>query len=258
MKETNNSLNYHLENKVICVTGANGFIGKKLVSELSKIKCQIKILTRKENLSSHKKIEVFIGDLIDPNISLLEFLKNCDILYHCAGEINDENKMSLLHVNGTQKLLDSISNNSGKKIHWIQLSSCGAYGPPNDNEIEVERLVNEKSKHNPSNKYEVTKTKSDELIMNSSSVDLIYTILRPSNVIGAEMKNKSIFKLIKWINSGFFFFIGKKDSVCTFIHVNDVVRAMMIIPFNQNSKNEIFNISYDCTWEDLIKRYQIN
>ena len=236
------------------MTGANGFIGKKLVSELSKIKCQIKILTRKENLSSHKKIEVFIGDLIDPNISLLEFLKNCDILYHCAGEINDENKMSLLHVNGTQKLLDSISNNSGKKIHWIQLSSCGAYGPPNDNEIEVERLVNEKSKHNPSNKYEVTKTKSDELIMNSSSVDLIYTILRPSNVIGAEMKNKSIFKLIKWINSGFFFFIGKKDSVCTFIHVNDVVRAMMIIPFNQNSKNEIFNISYDCTWEDLIKK----
>ena len=115
MKETNNALNYHLENKVICVTGANGFIGKKLVSELSKIKCQIKILTRKENLSFNKKIEVFIGDLIDPNISLLGFLKNCDILYHCAGEINDENKMSLLHVNGTQKLLDSISNNSEKK-----------------------------------------------------------------------------------------------------------------------------------------------
>ena len=66
------------------------------------------------------------------------------------------------------------------------------------------------------------------------------------------MTNQSIRKLIKLVNSGHFFFIGKKDAIATYIHVDDVANAMILIASNSKSKNEIFNLSNDCTWDALI------
>jgi nucleoside-diphosphate-sugar epimerase len=257
MKKFDNTSNGNLEDKVICITGANGFIGKNLILKLINSKCQIRVLTRKKNLQFEKGIEVFIGDLNDPNLSLKNFLKNCDILYHCAGEINDERKMSSLHINGTQKLIDNIDQKTKKRLHWIQLSSCGAYGPPDINDIECERVITETSNSNPSNEYERTKIKSDEVVIKSSSNKFFYTILRPTNVIGPGMTNQSVFKLIKLVNSGMFFYIGKKEAICTFVHVEDVVKALLLIPIEKNSLNETFNISYDCTWKNLIEEISL-
>jgi nucleoside-diphosphate-sugar epimerase len=247
--------NFNLNEKIICVTGGNGFIGKKLIEELSKIKCRIKILTRKKDSKFTNNLEIFIGDLTDPDLSLAKFLDGCDVLFHCAGEINDEVRMNLLHINGTQKLISSVKNEiklSKKMIHWVQLSSCGAYGPPPNNNIEIKREITETSNTNPINEYEKTKTKSDELVISSSVNNFSYTILRPSNVIGASMTNQSIRKLIKLVNSGHFFFIGKKDAIATYIHVNDVAKAMILIANNSKSRNETFNLSNDCSWEALI------
>ena len=250
-----------LQKKIICITGGKGFIGRQLINKLNKSNCQIRALTRNKNNNFPRNINIFIGDLTDPNFSLTKFLKNCDILYNCAGEINDEKKMDALHINGTQKLINAVKQEakiSKKKLHWIQLSSCGAYGPPNYSEIETERLITETSKTRPTNKYERTKTKADEMVMKSSYNNFYYTILRPSNVIGITMTNQSIRKLIKLINSKYFFFIGKKDSISTFIHVDDVVRALILISINLKSRDEIFNLSSDCTWEALIKQISSN
>lgn len=258
MNDTEYLLDYqNLEKKVICVTGGNGFIGKKLIEEFSKIGCRVRTITRKKNTIFPRNVDVFVGDLTDVNLSLKKFIQDCDILYHCAGEINFEKQMSLLHINGTQKLIQAVENeikSTQKKIHWIQLSSCGAYGPPKNNDVEIKRIITESSETNPANEYERTKTKSDEMLIESSNNNFEYTILRPSNVIGPSMTNQSVHKLIKLVNSGYFFFIGKKDATCTYVHVDDVVKAMIIISCNPNSKNEIFNISYDCNWEALLKK----
>ena len=81
---------------------------------------------------------------------------------------------------------------------------------------------------------------------------IIYTIVRPANVIGPGMHNHSFNKLIKLIGSNFFFFIGKKDSIANYVHVDDVVQLLIIASENQRSQNQIFNISCDCNWADLI------
>jgi nucleoside-diphosphate-sugar epimerase len=189
-------------------------------------------------------------------VPLRNFFKNCDILFNCAGEISNPEKMRLLHIDGTLRLINGVyeeSVNSKKKIHWIQLSSCGAYGPPAKRDIQENRLITELSKTNPDNEYEKTKTLADELIISSSdNKRLTYTILRPSNVIGVTMTNQSIRKLIKFVNSGYFFFIGKKDAIATYVHVDDVVNAMILIAENPKAKNEIFNLSNDCSWQDFV------
>ena len=40
-----------LKKKIICVTGGNGFIGQKLIEELTKIGCHVRALTRKKILN---------------------------------------------------------------------------------------------------------------------------------------------------------------------------------------------------------------
>jgi UDP-glucose 4-epimerase len=70
--------------KVVCVTGATGFIGKHLVHELSKTGYKIKILSR-GGKTVPENVEVFIGDLVNPGQSVKDFLKDCDIIFHCAG-----------------------------------------------------------------------------------------------------------------------------------------------------------------------------
>ena len=52
---------FNLNEKIICVTGGNGFIGKKLIEELLKINCRIKILTRKKDSKFDNNVEIFIA-----------------------------------------------------------------------------------------------------------------------------------------------------------------------------------------------------
>ncbi len=242
-----------MKNKIICITGASGGIGRKLIEKLSKNNYRLRILTRNNNHNFSNNCEIFVGDLSDSKFCLEEFIDNCDILFHCAGELKNEKKMFGLHVDGTKNLINVINREflkSGKKIHWIQLSSCGAYGPSKKNK---QRFINELSPINPENIYEKSKVKSDELVIKFSKTGIItYSILRPSNVIGLGMNNTNLLKLVKLIKSGFLFFYVPQDAMANYVHVDDVVNALVAIALKTKSKNEIFNLSSDCSWDILI------
>lgn len=241
----------------ICITGATGFIGRQLVENLSKNGNVIRVLTRNSQAVFPSSVEVVIGDLTKPTDSLSRFVSNCDVIFHCAGEINDIKKMKLVHLDGTKNLIRSALNeykHSGKKIHWVQLSSCGAYGPPSGMP-ETERIITEQSATCPVNEYELTKIQADELVMAAcGGGEISFSILRPSNVFGAKMTNSSLWKLISMVKVGHFFYLGKKGSIATYVHVNDVVRALMLLATDDRAKNQLYNLSSDCTLEELVNK----
>ena len=242
--------------KKICITGANGFIGRILLNELTKKGYSIKILTRNAEKIFSNNVDVVIGDLTKSDCPLEEFVRDADILINCAGEIHRDDQMRLLHVDGTKSLLDAVSLESqktGRKIHWVQLSSCGAYGPPKI--ATQQRIVTESSPTNPDNEYEVTKTIADELIVEAGNTNgLSYAILRPSNVFGNSMKDRSLPKLVNMVKTGKFFFLGKPGTITTYVHVNDVVNALILLSEDERAKQKIFNLSSDCTIEALVAK----
>ncbi|MFU2328102.1 NAD-dependent epimerase/dehydratase family protein [Pseudomonas sp. NFX98] len=232
------------------VLGANGFIGTKLVHRLIEDGHQVRILTRTQGKIPSENTEVFVGDLKDPNLDFVALSNGCEVIFNCAGEIRNDDLMHELHVASTERFLKVLAESTAARpVHWVQLSSVGAYGSvPN-----VERVVTEETQVNPKGQYEVTKTLADQCIVEmSSSGRFTYSILRPSNVFGPAMPNNSIRQLAGIVRRRLFFYVGFNNSIATYIHVDDVVSALLLCGFDGRAKGEIFNISNDCSLREVI------
>lgn len=240
----------------VCVTGANGFIGRCLVDALSCQGHSIRVLTRRPGCLFPDDVQVVMGDLTSPDCPLDQFLVGCEVVFHCAGEIRDVGAMHLLHVNGTQRLLHAVlkeSAQTGQKIHWVQLSSVGAYGPPHG-PAKMDRIVTEDTPPRPVGEYEITKTRADELVIQASEGgSMTYSIVRPSNVFGAGMTNQSLFNMVGMIDRRLFFYIGKPGASANYIHVDNVVEGLISCGTMQSAKGRVFNLSDHCTLEHFVE-----
>lgn len=246
---------YQSEQLKICVTGASGFIGKSLVAQLTALGHSVNLLTRVAKTSKDQK-EYFVANLLDENASLDSFLVDASIIYHCAGEIKNSLLMHDLHVNGTKRLLASVRAIIGatkQRIHWVQLSSVGAYGPPEGVANKL-RVVNEETPCKPVGEYEVTKTMADDLVIEFAETEPLftYTILRPSNVIASVMPNQSLRSLVGMVKRRLFFYIGTRTAVANYVHLDDVVDALVICGTDIRGRGHVFNLSNDCALSDMV------
>lgn len=232
---------------IAAVTGSTGFIGKKLVTRLAGQGERVRLLSRNsERFEKSSLIEIYKCDLTATKVSELStILDGVDVLYHCAGQLKDQHAMRALHVDATQKLAEAASR---RVPHWVQLSSVGVYGQI------TQGIVTEDSTLNPAGQYEITKTESDKIVMEAASKgSFSYSILRPSNVFGAGMTNQSLFKMIAMIDRGFFFYIGKPGASANYIHVDNVIDALVCCGNMQQAKGRIYNLSDHCTMEHFVE-----
>lgn len=238
-----------------CVTGGSGFIGNSLIKALVKHEVNIISVTRKK-LAKNGLVDYFHVDLSEREAPLESLLHNVSCIYNCAGEIKNKKLMHALHVDGTTRLLDEVAKKIQvfkQPIHWVQLSSCGSYGSPI--KADQSRVITEDSKCNPVGEYEVTKTLADELIIDFAKKQPLftYTILRPTAVIGESMPNNSVRALVKMVEKGLFFYVASKNSITSYIHVDDVVDALILCGTDPRAINQVFNISNDCELYEIIE-----
>lgn len=221
---------------LVAITGGTGFIGRALVHAHTKRGDHVRILSRHpHNYPALDGVTLYRGDLISSVDLLSQFVDGVDILYHCAGEIRNQDNMFPVHVTGTKNLCAAAS---GKIGHWVQLSSVGAYGP------QAGGVVTEETPLNPAGTYEITKTGADQIVLNASKEGAFsYSILRPSNVYGPDMTNRSLFLMIEMIKKGLFFFIGRPGASANYIHVANVVEALMLCGSTPSSKEKMYNLS---------------
>ncbi len=104
----------------------------------------------------------------------------------------------------------------------------------------------------PAGTYEATKLESDRLVMEAEARGaLTVSILRPSNVFGPSMTNRSLFALIRMIESGWFFFIGKPGASANYVHVDNVVKALCLCGTKATARGRVYNISDHRTLEEF-------
>jgi len=230
---------------IIAISGASGFIGTELVKYHLKCGDEVRILSRRST-SPIKGIKLFTADLNAPLEKLFPFLNDVDTFYHCAAEITNEEAMYSTNVLGTANMLKVAAQ--AKIQTWVQLSSTGVYG------FQPHAIITEESAPAPESHYEKTKLLADELVLDASDNNIFRTvILRPSNVFGQNMTNTSLFSLIQMINKGMFFFIGDRQVVANYVHVDNVIHALQLVALNNDLKSgSIFIISDSCKLEQLV------
>jgi len=231
---------------IVAITGGTGFIGKKLVACLVERGDTVRLLTRSPIVVEKSSLlEIYECDLLTTGVEEIgAMLDGVDVLYHCAGQLNDARIMRALHVDATSKLVEAAAGRIGR---WVQLSSVGVYGP------KVRGEVTEESLFNPSGEYEITKTESDHIVIDAATKGKFnYSILRPSNVYGAGMTNRSLYALIAMIQRGLFFFIGKKGASANYIHVDNVVEALLLCGTMPQAAGQVYNLSDHRTIETFI------
>lgn len=239
----------------ILVTGASGFIGRALVGHLCSLGHSVAALSRKTDNAFPVGVRSIRGDLSASSSLPSDLFRGVNAVFHCAGEINDPANMRRLHVDGTARLLDlacrEAARNGSRPIRWVQLSSVGAYGPGGRSGLE--RVVTESSAENPRGEYEITKTEADQLLLKASKEGRIsLTILRPSNVFGPGMPNRSLPNLLKAVRRGMFFYIGSREAISTYVHVDDVAHALAACASSPDAIGKIYNLSNDCPLSELV------
>lgn len=230
--------------RIACVTGATGFIGKVLVRELMKADFAVRVLSRKTPKSFPQGVCVFQNNLSNQTQKLEEFVDGAEVLFHCAGELHNPEQIFPVNVDGTRRLIDA---SRGRVRRWIQLSSIGVYGQVNKG------IVDESTPVNPSNLYENSKAIADQMLLDARADHAFeLTILRPSNVYGPGMSATYMHRLRNLVTKGRFFFIGPPGASATFVHVNDVVRALILCAENSQAEGQIYNLSGNDSFERLI------
>jgi nucleoside-diphosphate-sugar epimerase len=191
-------------------------------------------------------MEFVAGDLTAPDARLTRFADGLDVLYHCAGEVSDERRMRAVNLQGTGALVAAAAGRIGR---WVQLSSAGVYGRYRDG------VVSEKTPVTPQGEYEASKAQADQLVIEAAAqrrIDSI-VVLRPTIVFGTGMPNRSIAQMIAVIQRGLFFFIGRRGASANYVHVSNVVDALVLCGTSPCASGRIYNLSDWTTVEDFAR-----
>jgi nucleoside-diphosphate-sugar epimerase len=206
---------------IVAITGGTGLIGRALVRRHINVGDEVRLLSRRTSISGNlgNRVELVQGDLAGPQPLSARLVDGVDILYHCAGELRDPARMHVLHVRGTQRLVELATDRVGR---WVQLSSVGAYGR------RRQGAITEETPEAPLGVYERTKTSADQLVRAAAEIGAFpMSMLRPSSVYGPEMRDDTPFaQLVSAIDRGLFWFIGRPGASANLIHVEGVVEAL--------------------------------
>ena len=226
------------------MTGGTGFIGRRLVLRHLEAGDPVRILTRRTVAASGlpDAVQLFSGDLANGATDLSAFVDGADVLYHCAAELREPSLMRKVHVAGTQALLRAAQ---GKVGRWVQLSSVGVYGPVKSG------LITEESPARPVGEYETTKWQAERLVAQAAARGLDTAVLRPSIVFAPE-RLPGLLRLIPLIKKRMFFFVGTPGSVANYIHVDNVIEALMLCGTRKEARGATYNLSDWRTLEQFV------
>ena len=218
--------------KNILISGATGFFGKRLLGALDG---NIRVLSR-EKQPDYETI-VSENEKIDIPKSALELI---DTVFHTAGFAHDmrnageiEDLYHKVNVNATIQLAELAVESGVKK--FIFISSVKAGGRPT-----FGVCASEKDQGHPEGIYGKTKREAElKLLKIGKESDMHVSIIRPSLVYGPNVKG-NLQLMLSSIKSGWFPPLPETGNKRSMIHVDDLVRAILLVAEDDRTNGEIF------------------
>jgi nucleoside-diphosphate-sugar epimerase len=221
--------------KSFFITGSTGFIGKRLINAIDAIGGRVRVLSR----NNHPYYETVVCNL-ESGLLPSNALDGVDVVFHLAGfahDIRDASKISGLYykvnVNATVQLAN-LAVRSGVKS-FVFVSSVKAGGSPT-----LGTCANEKDQKSIEDVYGKTKYEAElKLLKIGNESGMHVSIIRPSLVYGPKVKG-NLQLMLAGIKKGWFPPLPETGNKRSMIHVDDLVRAILLVAEDDRADGEIF------------------
>lgn len=200
--------------KKILVTGAEGFIGKKLVRNLKKSGHSVFTLTSSS------------GDIASPDTLLPFYNAGIDFIFHLAGRTFIPDSWSApadffrTNITGTLNILELC------RMESIPLTFISAYlyGTPESLPVKEDHKIN------PNNPYAMSKYQAELLCQYYAQFfDISLTIIRPFNIYGPGQKDYFLIpEIIKQAKSGNEIRLKDLTPKRDYLYLDDLIEALLL------------------------------
>ena len=214
------------------VTGATGFIGSRLVTKLIDRGVSVTCLVRSGSIPN-PAVNTVNGDLTYPDFVLPD--EKYDVVYHLAaawpGE-KDKKKARTVNYDGSVNLFTLIKQ---KAKFLVYVSGLGVFGDSGNG------IVDENSPLQPHTDYAKTRLEAQKFLESNCKENAIeFSVAYLGDVYGNGGWFKSI--MVDRLKNGSFRLPGAGEYYRSFIHVDDVVSALVAIA-EKNAVNQSFVVT---------------
>ena len=214
------------------ISGASGFIGRLLVQAING---SIRVLSR----AKHSDFETVICDL-QSDVIPDDALYGMDTVFHLAGFTHDMRNASevsdiyyKVNVSATVQLAELAVKAGVKKFVFV--SSVKAGGSP-----DFEVCASESDQGDPEGVYGKTKREAElKLLKIGKESGMHVSIIRPSLVYGPNAKG-NLQLMLSGIKKGWFTPLPETGNKRSMIHVDDLVRAILLVADDDRANREVF------------------
>lgn len=225
----------------ILVTGATGFLGRALTSELLRRGEQVRVLARDEQRARTlfgNTVEIVPGEITDAR-QVERAVNGVEVIYHLAGRLYHPSipaeVYARTHVEGTRLLL-ACCRNQARLRRVVHCGTTGVYG------VTGQTPACEDAPYAPTNPYEATKLEGEQLALRAhTEFGLPVVVARPGLVYGpGDLHLLSLFRAIK---RGLFRVIAGGTALLHPIYIDDLSAALLLCAQRPGVSGRCYNLA---------------
>jgi nucleoside-diphosphate-sugar epimerase len=229
----------------ILLTGATGFIGKKLIQELSNKNFELSVILRHKTDYLPGAIKQFVIGDFAKHADYSNALTDIDCVIHLAGKAHvvDKSKASVLDefrlINADLSLNIAKQAAAAGVNRFVFLSSIGVNGNQN-----IKPFL-ESDAPNPQEPYAISKHEAEQKLFKlTKETDMGVVIIRPPLVYGANAPG-NFGRLMSWASKKYpmplpLGLVGNSRSL---VAIDNLIDFIITCVTHKNAANEVFLIS---------------
>ena len=217
------------------VTGAGGFLGRRVCHALNRAGVEVNALHRHRRQGPWQ--QQFVVDLASQAVPI-EALSGVDTVIHLAGYAHADNGDPTVHaqtsVGGTQRLLDALTPTVRRIVYASSVKAMGERTPLAG--------LDETSPCTPTTAYGRARCDAERLLLDAADETTAVTVLRLPLVYGPHVAG-NILRLMKGVERRM---LPRWYSSCarrSMIHVDDVARATVLAANEVKAPGAIYLLS---------------